>query len=58
MKLFGQIVRTMVNIALVPVAVIEDVVTLGGTILGDAPHCTTAEALQRLKDEASEDDDA
>lgn len=57
MKLFGQLVRTAVNVVLVPVAVAKDVVTLGGMVLGDEPHCETLEALERLKDEASEDDD-
>lgn len=46
MKLFGQIVRTVV--------VAKDVVTAGG-ILTDAPRSATREALERLKDEASED---
>ena len=59
MKFFGQLIRTVVNTALVPVAVVKDVVTLGGTALGDEPHCETLEAIERLKDEASEewDDD-
>ena len=57
MKLFGQLVRTVINTALVPVAAAKDVLTLGGMVLGDEPHCETLEALQRLKDEASEDDE-
>lgn len=55
MKIFGQLIRTVVNTVLVPVAVVQDIVTLGGTVLGDEPHCETKEALERLKDEASED---
>lgn len=51
MKLFGQIVRTVVNAALLPVAVAKDVVTIGG-ILIDRPSATK-EAIERLKDEAS-----
>ena len=30
MKLFGQVVRTIVNVATLPVAVVKDVFTLGG----------------------------
>lgn len=56
MKLFGQLVRTAVNIALVPVAVVKDVATLGGIATEeDEPY--TMQALQRLKDEAQEDGD-
>ena len=57
MKLFGQIVRTTVNIAIVPLAVAKDVVTLGGVVTGDTDpglH-TTKQAIQKLKDEASDD---
>lgn len=55
MKLFGQLVRTAVNIATVSIAITKDVLTLGGIITGkDQPY--TAKALQRLKDEAEEDD--
>lgn len=55
MKLFGQLVRTVVNTALVPVAVVKDVLTLGGIATEeDEPY--TAQALQKLKDEALDDD--
>ena len=53
MRLFGQLVRTVVNTALLPVAVAKDVVTAGG-ILIDKPSATK-EAIERLKNEASED---
>jgi len=33
MKLFGQLIRTAVNAALLPVAVAKDIVTLGGRML-------------------------
>lgn len=52
MKIFGQLIRTAVNLALLPVAVVKDVVTLGG-IVTDTPPATSA-AIERLKDEASE----
>lgn len=51
MELFGQLVRTVVNVALVPVAVAKDVVTLGGIVTDEPP--ATVEALERLKREAS-----
>ena len=53
MRLFAQVVRTVVNVAMLPVAVVKDVVTLGGVATENGrPY--TVEALQRLKDEASE----
>jgi hypothetical protein len=54
MKLFGQLVRTVVNTALIPVAVAKDVFTLGGVATGERePY--TAQQIQKLKDEARED---
>jgi len=54
MKLFSQLVRTAVNIATLPVAVLEDVVTLGGCANGkDEPY--TVRALKQLKEEAKEE---
>jgi hypothetical protein len=52
MKLFGQFVRTTVNLALLPVAVVKDIVTLGGVLLDERP--ATGKAIERLKDESSE----
>lgn len=40
MKLFGQIVRTLVNTAVLPVAIVKDVVTLGGVATGEAKPYT------------------
>jgi len=54
MKLFGQVVRTLVNVALVPVAVAKDVLTLGGVATGN-PTTYTREHVERLKAEAGED---
>lgn len=56
MKLFGQLVRTAVNVVTLPVAVVKDVVTLGGE-MNDHGQPYTVEALKRLKDEAAERDD-
>lgn len=54
MKIFGQIVRTVVNAAVLPVAVVKDVFTLGGIASGeDQPY--TVSAIEKIKDEASED---
>lgn len=54
MKLFGQIVRTLVNVATLPVAVAKDVFTLGGAVL-DEDRCYTSKHLDKLKREASEE---
>ena len=53
MKLFGQVVRTVVNTALLPVAAAKDVLTLGGIITDEPPATVTA--IERLKREAAED---
>lgn len=54
MKLFGQLIRTVVNVAVLPVAVVKDVFTLGGvTTENGKPY--TVEQLQKIKDEASEE---
>ena len=55
MKLFGQIVRTVVNTALLPVAAAKDIVTAGGLLTDE--ESALKEAIERLKDEASEDED-
>lgn len=52
MRLFGQLVRTVVNTALLPVAVAKDIVTLGGILTDSKP--ATVEAIERLKDEAND----
>jgi len=50
MKLFAQLVRTAVNVALLPVAVAKDALTLA---IGERPDAT-AEQIEKLKDEADE----
>lgn len=52
MKLFGQLVRTAVNVALLPAALVKDAVTMGGALIDDKPEI--AKALERLKREADE----
>ena len=54
MKLFGQIVRTIVNVAVLPVAVVKDVATLGGVCTKGDLKPYTVEQLKKLKDEAGE----
>lgn len=51
MKLFGQIVRTAVNVVTLPVAVAKDVMTVA---IGERAGYT-AEQLQKIKDEAEEE---
>lgn len=54
MSLFGRIVRTAVNTALLPVAVAKDVATLGGVCTGeDEPY--TVQQLEKIKAEAEDD---
>jgi hypothetical protein len=54
MKLFGQLVRTVVNTAVLPVAVVKDLYTLGGVATGeDKPY--TVQQLEKLKKEAEEE---
>ena len=55
MKLFGQVVRTLVNVAAIPVAIVADAVTLGG--ISTDRESYTLEQLERLKREAAEDED-
>jgi hypothetical protein len=51
MKLFGQVVRTAVNVITLPVAIIKDISTLGG-IATEQPEPYTVQKLKQLKDEA------
>lgn len=54
MKLFGQIIRTLVNVAELPVEAAKDVFTLGGVAL-DRKKTFTREQLEKIKNEAGED---
>lgn len=54
MSLFAQIVRTAVNVATLPVAIIRDAISLAGaTDNNGRPH--TADQLDKIKREASDD---
>ncbi len=52
MGLFGKVVATVINVATIPIAVVKDVVTLGGvSTKGEfAPYI--ADKLKQIKDEA------
>lgn len=53
MKLFGQLVRTVVNVATLPIEVVKDVVTLGGVVTEQRkPY--TLQQLEKIKDEAGD----
>jgi hypothetical protein len=54
MRLFGQIVRTVVNVVALPVEVVRDVVTLGG-IATEQHTPYTIQRLEKLKEEASDE---
>ena len=53
MSLFGKLVRTVVNVAALPVEVVKDVVTLGNIASGDEPY--TLKRLEKLKEEAEDE---
>jgi hypothetical protein len=53
MSLFGQIIRTVVNTVVLPIAVVKDVVTIGGVVTGKSVSYTE-EAIDTLKREAEE----
>ena len=53
MKLFGQIVRTLVNVVELPVEIVKDVVTLGGMIT-DQDESYTRKQLEKIAEDASE----
>ena len=51
MGLFGKIVSTAVNVATLPVALVKDVVTLGG-VASSQSEPYLAQKLKQIKDEA------
>ena len=54
MSLFGQFVATVINVATIPVAVVKDVVTLGG-VSTDQNESYIVQKLREIKDEATDD---
>lgn len=58
MKLFGQLVRTAVNLAVLPVAIVADVARAPVQVMTDDASrvgSLTKDQLRKLKDEAGED---
>jgi hypothetical protein len=54
LKLFGQVIRTIVNTTLLPVAVVKDVYTLGGNAT-EQEKSYTRQQLENLAEDAKED---
>lgn len=54
MGLFGALVKTVVNVATLPVDVVKDVVTMGGDAI-DGGKTYTQKKLEKIKEEADED---
>ncbi len=54
MKFFSQLIRTAVNLVELPVEVVKDVVTLGGSCTGQT-KTYTQQQLEKLAEEAQED---
>ena len=52
MGLFGKLVATAINVATLPVAIVEDVVTLGGVATDRESYI--AEKLRQIKEEAQD----
>lgn len=57
MKIFGQIVRTVVNVATLPVALVVDAgrLAVDPCRIIDYGDSATKDKIQQIKDEASED---
>ena len=58
MKLFGQLMRTAVNVVTTPVAIVQDVVEVSKSMIGEPlpSKSHTMEHLEQLKREAGEDE--
>lgn len=53
MGIFGAVVGTLIETVKLPVAVVKDVVTLGGALNEHGSY--TGEQLEKIKDEAKEE---
>jgi hypothetical protein len=53
MGLFGKLVKTVVNVAELPLAVAKDVVTLGGVVL-NRHETFTRELVEKIKEDADD----
>jgi hypothetical protein len=56
MSLFGKLVKTAVNVAVLPIDIVKDVVTLGGRLEDDLlrPNSHIMKQLEKIKEEADE----
>lgn len=59
MSFFGALIRTTVNVALLPLAVLKDAVTMGGTLTNQNPNYRTdgtylADQIEKIKEEADD----
>ncbi len=54
MSFFGRIIRTAINVATLPVDVVKDAVTLGGSFTEDG-RSSIAKKVQLIKNEAEDD---
>lgn len=53
MTLFGRLVKTAINVAVLPVEIVKDVVTLGG-VATCQEKSYTMQQLEKIKEEADE----
>jgi hypothetical protein len=54
MRLFGKIVKTVVNVAVLPIELAKDVVTLGGVSTKGEFQPYTADRLKKLMEDADD----
>ncbi len=57
MSLFGSLVRTAINVVLLPVEIVKDLATCGGVMNGkreENGQSYTKDQLDRIKDEAED----
>lgn len=55
MKLFSQIIKTAVNVASLPVAIVKDAATFGGAAT-DRRESYTSELLNVIKEDSEEEE--
>ncbi len=53
MSIFGKLLKTVVDVATTPIAVVADVVTMGGAV-NDKRTTYTGDKLRQLGDDVSE----
>ena len=53
MSIFSAIIKTAVNIATLPVAMVKDVITMGGTTMGEE-KTYTEQKIEQIKKESED----